>query len=686
MIPIKEEPYKGDYEKECFYNIYRAELLSKRNDSTRNENSILEVLNINWQLLEKALKQQNDDIIIQIFINSIYNDLIHLILNSGNMQTIQQREEFENKINEIVKNGLQNYRKNSGKYQRVIETISTQNFLNNYLILENDKIMLDEAEKEYPYYYEFLSIPKVEENDLKEILKSQKDAKKKYPVLYNYLETNKENVEYLKTFPQINNFVNYTVEHYTNEISRNNAKLKKVSEEIDLKNIPESLFTEFLRGFNNSGIYKIADQYLCHRIDEKIRIRELTKNDSLSCFLIDNGVVDYGMQLAAIYQKYISFQNQFLNDVSSDIDDNSNQKLIYLKNKINEAINPQKANLINIVNFKIDTENFESFLEMILFYSYKDSFDQNYEYDFSKKDKIKYNLEEIEEQLENILLPGKKIFTDEIDFVIYQFEGFRQNSSILSGFMLKYQQITLDNEQRNFLYNFRNDQYSSETIIRILFSIQLMITFYNEQPEFIDKDMRISATFNNFPDFFRIPEDTKKLFRNYPFTISHIISVYEYFELLCFEEFKKDMDPLFKQKIDDEKMKVIENYFIKNPNVILNKLEISSACRKFISRNLIGIREDLTFDGNQELFFILKFKEDCWNTYLITNDSFEQEIQNLSSLDIKMAQILDLYEKLGGDKILLGDDIRIKVNEDEKINKVDKKKTKKKKDTKKQVF
>ena len=95
---------------------------------------------------------------------------------------------------------------------------------------------------------------------------------------------------------------------------------------------------------------------------------------------------------------------------------------------------------------------------MILFFSFKDSFDGNFNCDFSKKDRIKYNLEEIEKQLEYLLLPEKKKFTDKLEFVIYQFEGFiSQNSSILSTFILNYPQKKLDEEQKQVLYNFRNE-------------------------------------------------------------------------------------------------------------------------------------------------------------------------------------------------------------------------------------
>ena len=85
------------------------------------------------------------------------------------------------------------------------------------------------------------------------------------------------------------------------------------------------------------------------------------------------------------------------------------------------SLNSISNNKFNVISFDISTENYESFLEMILFYSYKDSFDENFNFDFSKKDRIKYNLEEIEEQLEYLLLTKKKKFTEKLEFVIYQF-------------------------------------------------------------------------------------------------------------------------------------------------------------------------------------------------------------------------------------------------------------------------
>ena len=240
--------------------------------------------------------------------------------------------------------------------------------------------------------------------------------------------------------------------------------------------------------------------------------------------------------------------------------------------------------------------------------------------------------------------------------------------------MSMYPQKELNEEEKKILYEFRNEQYSTEVLIKILFSMQLMITFYNEQSTW-DKNTSISDTINDFPTYFKIPEETKALFRN-PFTISQIISVYEYFELLCFEEFKKNIDPSYKQTISEEKKESIRKYFEENKNALINKLVICTTIRKFISRSLVGTREDLEIGENIELFSILLYKEDCWNREIYSNNNFEQAIEQLKTLDIRVGEILDLYFVLGGDKILLGE--KIKDKEDEKEEEEEKNKKEKK--------
>ena len=336
-------------------------------------------MRLNWILLEKQLKEKNVNS-IQIFINSIIGGLFNFIKDSSEMSSPEQRNNFEFEVDSYINQSILDFEKNWEYYTKSIDQMASNNLEIEYKILEREN-MIENVEFKYPYYYEFLSIPLVKEDDIKEKLKSIENVERIYPVLYNYLNANKKQIEYLQTFSKINNFVNYTIEHYSNAISREEAGRRKISDEIG-KDIPANLFNEFLNAFNEHKLYEIATQFDCHNF--KFTLRKFSKDDFLSNFLIDNGVQGYGMQLAGLYQKYISFQNKFLDDVIYSIVEDNNEfvgsveRLIYLKNKIKQEINPQKANKYNILNFDITTENYASFLEMVLFYSYKDSFNENF--------------------------------------------------------------------------------------------------------------------------------------------------------------------------------------------------------------------------------------------------------------------------------------------------------------------
>ena len=207
---------------------------------------------------------------------------------------------------------------------------------------------------------------------LKDIINSDKDAQKKYPVLYSFLNVNFEKMGYLQSFREINDFVNHMIEQYSYKISREEAKQIKINDELK-RNIPTSLFKNFLEAYNNCELYKISNRY----IKRELPPIKLSEENCLSYFLIDNG--DYsGMYLAAIYENLILIQNQFLKSIIENIDKNNNKmnlkKFEYFKEKINKKTSIQKANEYNILSFDISTENYSSLNELILFYSYKDSF------------------------------------------------------------------------------------------------------------------------------------------------------------------------------------------------------------------------------------------------------------------------------------------------------------------------
>ena len=151
----------------------------------------------------------------------------------------------------------------------------------------------------------------------------------------------------------------------------------------------------------------IGDRFGCKEL--KFEKRELNENDCLAFFLIDKGVQSYGMQIASIFQKFINNQNTFLRNIFDNILP-ENHKLNLLKNKIiKNPIDIQKANKCNLISLNIKTENYQSFNELLLLYSYKESFDKDNHLTFEKSNKIYYNFKQIDEELENFLFTIKKI-------------------------------------------------------------------------------------------------------------------------------------------------------------------------------------------------------------------------------------------------------------------------------------
>ena len=123
----------------------------------------------------------------------------------------------------------------------------------------------------------------------------------------------------------------------------------------------------------------IGDRFGCKEL--KFEKRELNENDCLAFFLIDKGVQSYVMQIASLFQKFI---NNLFDNILPE-----NHKLILLKNKIiKNPIDIQKANKCNLISLNIKTEIYQSFNELLLLYSYKESFDKDNHLTFEKSNKI----------------------------------------------------------------------------------------------------------------------------------------------------------------------------------------------------------------------------------------------------------------------------------------------------------
>ena len=192
-------------------------------------------------------------------------------------------------------------------------------------------------------------------------------------------------------------------------------------------------------------------------------VLEISKNSPLSDFLVDNGELYHGMYISAIYDKFIEWQNSILNNI---INNNSQNGLLntYL-NLFSRKVYIQEAQENEVLSSK--KYNNDQICENILLKNiYRNCFERkkdsnHFKINYSNYDKNKYDFNEMEIELGKILLLDKKFFITKEDnsnylkFIIYRYEGFRNNnSSIIIDFKLKYKERKLNKEEKDEINNY----------------------------------------------------------------------------------------------------------------------------------------------------------------------------------------------------------------------------------------
>ena len=165
-------------------------------------------------------------------------------------------------------------------------------------------------------------------------------------------------------------------------------------------------------------------------------IKYIKESDPIAFVLNDDGEVSYGMYLAEAYQKFINWQNSFLNNIIENISQSG--VLHYFKDQLKKEIYAQDATNTEIVNLNLDndTSSHNSFNEIFTVFSRRNCFDKG-KINYSNYKNIQYDFDLIEEEIGKIILPGKKLFKNSQRFVTYGFEGYRGGNQLLFKIFLK---------------------------------------------------------------------------------------------------------------------------------------------------------------------------------------------------------------------------------------------------------
>ena len=485
----------------------------------------------------------------------------------------------------------------------------------------------------------------------------------------------------MKGLLNINYLVNLLLNIYSFKISREDGKKKILNEELtyinelyneinsiklDKPQFIKSYIDPFLKSWDT--IKKTSIQYKCRilrEIEKGEKPLEMKTDNPLCYFLVDDGDKDGGMFLASAYQNYIIWQNNFINEIISknDIKGILNSYV----SKLEQEILVQDATKDEIIN--IDDEKYKTFNELISTHSMRNIFDKNNKINYKNYNEIKYDYDLIEDELGKLILPGlKKFKNDKIKFITYLFEGFRGgNSAILVDYNTKYIQRELTEEEKEALIDLLEENNNSQFYNDVFASLQILMNEIIK--ENYEQDHFIHKIIESLPNFIILNEKLKNMFKTKyefadpkqkAFTVNSLVSIFEYFEALCWNEIKKKVPADCQIKLGEEPKQFIIDYFEKNKKEekLINTKNFTIALRRLISRSLAGSRQDndINLTSALKLFII---RADLWPNGFIDNEAFEIQIYEICRDDILIGNCFDLYDVLEGDNY--NEDIKKKI-------------------------
>ena len=493
-----------------------------------------------------------------------------------------------------------------------------------------------------------------------------------------------QNAINMKSLYNLNKLANMLINIYSFNLSREDAK--KIIFKDELNNIVEKykkiypntiinkeIFEkEYINPFINSWnmIKKKCIKYKCR--DLRASEKQMDINLPLYYFLVDDGDINGGIFLASAYQHLIEWQNSFLNEIISK--NNTSGILNNYVSQLEQQINVQEATKDEIIN--IDNQTFQSLEELISNGTIINSFskDKNNIVYINYNDII-YNYEYIEEELGKIILPGlKKFKPGEIKFVTYLYEAFRVNDkdSILTIYNFKYIQKDLLVEEK-YILNELLQKNDHKLYNEVFTSLQILM---NEiVKENYEQGILIYDIIEKLPNYIILNKELLDLLRKTKekyvnekiFTINSLVSIYEYFEDLCWPEINKNILPDYSLILSDENKKYVLSYFnkIDDQKKIINIENFTIALRRLISRYLVGSKQEVNIKSDLALILYIQ-KNEYWSKEIADKDEKDKELDEICIEDIKIGNAFNLYNILGGDSILN------KIIEENKKIKIDK--------------
>ena len=632
----------------CIFYDKKSKFISKNDiktfyysDANEHNKSILHILIEIWRILTEELSAKNIKN-IQCFLNMVIPELSEIIIkNKNSMENEEERSDFENKCNQIIIEKIENYQSYYPMYiknnQEILE-IKDDTFKS---ILQETSNIYNLPQEQYPliHYYYVANYPSYE--NFYEQFTNIQNRKDQFPVITYYLKgnENKEPYDILKNFKLINPLITYVIEKYNNKISREDAKIIIIKNELKSDKTMKNLFTQFQKGWKN--IYLTLSNYDCHG---QLPPKNITEDDCLAFILNDTIEDNYGKYIATAYKDFITYQNEFLKPL---IEDASNKPYLYpYINHIKKAIIIQNASEDEIISLDIQNKTFDSVDDLIISYSNRDCFGEDGQIIHMKYKDHKYDYKSIEEELSRILLSEKRLFLNEQyqKFITFAYEGFNQNESIILDFKgkIKNTQLLSELDKINMSYFIENTDYNL-----ILFNLQSLFLYFINKRNIKGNEILINELDQMPTKIINLDQNFIDFIKNFPeIRLNQMIDCYEYIESLNFYEIVNKIPKNTQIPMTSDQILNFDHHFNNNNILLITKNELSEVIRKFISRFLVSERFR-HFEWN--LMDILELKEELWTKNVICKENearFNEEIDKLKLFNIKINQSLSFYNRL----------------------------------------
>ena len=629
--------------------------------------NIFEIMEKDWEIMDEIVRNKQIPN-IQTFFNIIFTPINEKITNNIN-KTFHHKEDlinFEKEINEIINEQLN---KNVLIEQYIKQNnilLGVEPFSDKSIIIESEPCEIYLNDK-YPEIEYFTNSKLPNKDNFINKFNSNITNKNKYPIT-NLIINHRmfiKRLQLLQYLPVINEICNDMIKYCSYQYSREEAKQIKIENEIkepNKKNLIEQFYVIYEK------LRPQIKKFDCHDLNKGFN--NLRSESYLSNFCVDTNEVNYGMIIAGIYQKMIEIQNSFINIIINS----SNERLKNYANLFIIKIMIQDCNKDEIIKLPlfdddIDNKNKEenklnndmdnnddndkekiNIMKIIIDNSYY--YDNNY---------MEYNFDSIEDTLASLILPKIKRFYSPQDSekylrtVVYQYEGFRGN---ITEYLEKYQQRKLTEVELNIVINFIINQKNQNFDMKsFLFSLQILIDIilsnnYKKNESLYKVIMNIKDNSNIFliKNFFNKIK-TEEEYNDSLFTVECLIDLMNFLEMFYWDKIKNNLDKDYLVDINNDIKLKFDNIY-NNKKILITKELLCTAIRRFITRYLIGKREENKINPKNNLYLYID-KIELWPIDLKKNEQFKEELTQLFGLNesnyISVGNSLKLYEYLGGD-------------------------------------